>query len=72
MKTTALFDTSRKTTTSDSSPAVANLATEYLKAWAQGANPASETFLNQLATEDERDQFKQSVAMGKILKQVLS
>jgi hypothetical protein len=51
---------------------VANLAADYLRAWAAGQEPAPEEYLQKLTSEVAREDFKQSVAMGKMLKQVLA
>lgn len=51
---------------------VADLVAEYLNLWATGKNLNKEEYLNQLPTDEMKDQFKQSVGMGMLLRQALA
>lgn len=50
---------------------VANLVSQFLQAWSAGKKPSPERYLKMLRSDASRNEFKQAVAMGKILKQVL-
>jgi hypothetical protein len=63
---------SSETSTPAETGQVAHLATQFLQAWAAGENPAPEHYLERLSKDADRDAFKQSVAMGKMLRQVLA
>lgn len=50
---------------------ITGLACEFLHEWCKGNKPKAEPYLNDLPDEAARDQFKQIVGFGMILKTVL-